>query len=121
MNFTEAIQSGFQKYIIFDGRASRSEYWYWVLFVVLASIGMGFLDLIFFPHSRVGILNTLFGLAVFLPGLAVCVRRLHDLNRTGWWVLVWLIPIVGWLILLIFMIQEGTESDNRFGSNPLNA
>ncbi|HEX7380625.1 MAG TPA: DUF805 domain-containing protein, partial [Nevskiaceae bacterium] len=68
-------------------------------------------------HSM-GVLAGLFVLATFIPSWAVCVRRLHDTNRSGWWVLISLVPLVGWIVLLIFTVQDGTRGDNRFGPDP---
>jgi uncharacterized membrane protein YhaH (DUF805 family) len=83
MNFQQAIASGFHNYVTFSGRAARSEYWYWVLFAVLVAIATGIVDAALFPRMQVSPLNSLASLALFLPGLAVAVRRFHDLDRTG--------------------------------------
>jgi uncharacterized membrane protein YhaH (DUF805 family) len=115
MNFGEAISSGFSNYVNFAGRAIRSEYWYWVLFVFLAEIVTGIVDFVL----GVQITTTIFGLAVLLPGLAVAVRRLHDLDRSGWWVLLALIPLIGAIVLLVWFCSRGTEGSNRFGPDPL--
>jgi len=115
MNFAEAISSGFSNYVNFAGRAIRSEYWYWVLFVFLAEIVTGIVDFVI----GVQITTTIFGLAVLLPGLAVAVRRLHDLDRNGWWVLLALIPLIGAIVLLVWFCARGTEGSNRFGPDPL--
>ncbi len=106
-----------KKYVTFSGRARRKEYWMFVLFNILASIAVGVVD---------GILGTvmlgsLYSLAVLLPGLAVCVRRLHDTDRSGWWILISLIPIVGIIVLLVFMCLDSTPGENRFGPNPKGA
>jgi uncharacterized membrane protein YhaH (DUF805 family) len=115
MNFTEAISSGFSNYVNFAGRAIRSEYWYWVLFVFLAEIVTGIVDFVL----GVQITTTIFALAVLLPGLAVTIRRLHDLDRSGWWVLLALIPLIGAIVLLVWFCSRGTEGSNRFGPDPL--
>lgn len=104
MTFGDSISTCFSKYADFSGRASRSEYWWWFLFVFLASIATGIIS----PK-----LSGVFSLAVFLPGLAVGVRRLHDIDKSGWFLLVSLIPLIGWLLLLYWAVQEGTEP-NRF-------
>ena len=88
MNFGQAIASGFSNYVNFSSRACRSEYWFWVLFVVLAQIATSIVDM----ALGVSVTSSLFGLATFLPSLALGVRRLHDLDRTGWWLLLVLIP-----------------------------
>jgi uncharacterized membrane protein YhaH (DUF805 family) len=72
-------------------------------------------------NAQIGgsLLSSLGSLALFLPTLAVAVRRLHDTDRTGWWILIGLIPLIGWIIYLVFMCQRGTEGPNRFGEDPL--
>jgi len=115
MGFGQAISSGFSNYVNFSGRSCRSEYWFWVLFVLIADIVAIAID------AAIGmqIVSSLFGLAVLLPGLAVTVRRLHDLDRTGWWIFLGLIPLVGAIILIIWFCSRGTEGPNRFGQDPL--
>jgi len=119
MNFTEAIASGFRNYVGFSGRAPRSEYWYWFLFAVLVNIAATIVDAILFSRADVGPIGLIVGLALFLPGLAVGVRRLHDLDRSGWWILIVFIPIVGVIILLVWACMRGTLGPNRFGPDPL--
>ena len=119
MTFTQAIASGFRNYVNFTGRAARSEFWYWFLFAVLASIVAGLIDLGLFPGAGISPINTLVGLALFLPGLAVSVRRLHDLDRSGWWILLIFIPIIGVIVLIIWDCMRGTVGPNRFGADPL--
>jgi uncharacterized membrane protein YhaH (DUF805 family) len=115
MGFGQAISAGFSNYVNFSSRACRSEYWYWVLFIVLADIVAGIIDYVL----GMQIVSSLFGLVTLLPGIAVSIRRLHDLDRTGWWILLGLIPIIGWIILLIWYISKGTDGPNRFGPDPL--
>ena len=119
MNFGQAIGSGFKNYIGFEGRACRSEYWFWVLFVVIVGIVLGIIDGILFPDTQTGLLGPLFSLGVFLPGLAVAIRRLHDIDKSGWWVLIVLIPIVGLIIFIVWAVTRGIETNNRFGADPL--
>src|SRR6185503_11379558 len=88
MNFPQAIASGFRNYVSFSGRASRSQYWYWALFMLICGIVTAIVDVWIFPSNSVSPLNSLFNLATFLPSLAVAVRRLHDIGRTGWWLLI---------------------------------
>ena len=102
MSFTQAITSGFQNYVNFSGRAMRSAYWYWVLFYFIVSIVTLLIDRMLFGDSMVSPLNSLAALALLLPSLAVAVRRLHDIDRSGWWVLLWFIPIIGWIVLIIW-------------------
>ena len=115
MNFAQAISSGFSHYVKFSGRAIRSEYWYWTLFVVVGLIAAGIIDLVL----GTTVIFPLFGLAIILPSLAVAVRRLHDLDRAGWWIFINLIPIIGWIILIIWYCTRGTVGPNRFGPDPL--
>jgi uncharacterized membrane protein YhaH (DUF805 family) len=121
MGFTDAISSGFRNYVNFSNRAPRSAFWYWVLFGIIALIVAGVIDGVLFikPDSTVYPLFSLVYLALILPWLAVSVRRLHDIDRSGWWVLLGLIPIVGPIILLVWYCQKGTPGANRFGSDPL--
>ena len=97
---------------------ARSEYWWWFLFVVIVDIGLSVLDLLIGTYP---ILNWLFSLAVLLPGIAVGVRRLHDLGKPGWWVLIAVVPLIGAIILLIWAVTRGTHGENRFGADPLQA
>jgi len=116
MNFGEAIASGFSNYVNFSSRAARSEYWYWVLFNVLAQVVTGIID-----NAVIGMSLTtaIFSLAVLLPGIAVAARRLHDVDRTGWWLLLAFVPVVGLIVLLIWFCTKGTDGSNRFGPDPL--
>jgi uncharacterized membrane protein YhaH (DUF805 family) len=119
MNFTQAIQSGFQNYVGFSGRAVRSEYWYWYLFFVLVAIATALIDFVLFPRVDISPVNTLAELALLLPSVAVSVRRLHDLDRTGWWLFIILIPLIGAIVLLVWFCMRGTVGPNRFGPDPL--
>src|SRR6516165_9783589 len=107
MGFGEAISSGFKNYVNFTGRAPRSEYWFWILFYVIVSVVTLVIDLALIRNSGVSPLNTLASLALFLPTLAVAVRRLHDIDRTGWWVLLNLTTI-GTLVLIYWACLRGT-------------
>jgi uncharacterized membrane protein YhaH (DUF805 family) len=117
MGFQEAVSTCFSKYVAFEGRAARPEYWWWVLFVVVAGVVLQGLGAVFLG-SAAGLLGGLFYLATFLPGLAVSVRRLHDTDHSGWLLLIALIPLIGSLVVLYFMIQPGTHGPNRFGGAP---
>ena len=124
MNFLEAISSGFRNYVNFSGRAIRSEFWYWTLFVFVLVGVLGIIDQRLNPGVSMGafsILNALVSLALFLPGLAVSIRRLHDIDRTGWWVLLSFIPLIGILVLIYWACQPGTSGPNRFGPDPMPA
>lgn len=100
MTFQDSIKVCFNKYVDFSGRASRSEYWWFVLFVFLGSIVASL-----FGH----LLHLLFALGTLLPSLAAATRRLHDTGRSGWWQLIGLVPLVGWIILIVFLAQEGSH------------
>jgi uncharacterized membrane protein YhaH (DUF805 family) len=128
MGFGEAIQSGFNNYANFEGRASRPAYWWWFLFTWIVSLIAQVLDNMTriggigsesYLNLWVGIISGIVGLALFLPSLGVMVRRLHDTDRSGWWWLIGIIPIVGWIILIIFLASPGTPGENRFGPPPV--
>jgi uncharacterized membrane protein YhaH (DUF805 family) len=121
MNFGQAIKSGFSNYVTFSGRAARSEFWYWTLFVVLVTIAAGILDRGLFDFDEpttTGVFGPLVSLIFFLPGLAVSVRRLHDLDRSGWWLLL-VLTVIGVILLIIWDFIKGTAGPNRFGPDPL--
>ncbi|HEX7250534.1 MAG TPA: DUF805 domain-containing protein [Burkholderiales bacterium] len=103
------------KYATFSGRARRKEYWMFFLFNVLVAIGLGIIEALI---GTGGLIGALYSLAVLIPGIAVTVRRLHDTSRTGWWVLIVFVPLVGALILLIFMVLDSQPGDNEYGPNP---
>ena len=112
MSFSEAVRSGFEHYVKFDGRASRPAYWWWVLFAVLVSIAANIID---FALIGPGVISGLVGLALLLPNLSVSIRRLHDTGRTGWWILIGLLPLIGWIVLLIFYLQASDPAENQYG------
>ncbi len=118
MNFFDAVRSVLSQYVGFSGRALRSEYWYWVLFTVLLSIVTSIIDVALFPFEDSSPLNSITNLALLLPGLAVSVRRLHDVGRSGWWVLLALVPLIGWIVLVIWAATKGDAAANRFGPPP---
>jgi uncharacterized membrane protein YhaH (DUF805 family) len=122
MDFATAVQTCFRKYIVFSGRAQRSEYWYWVLFVVLANIAVSFLEAVIndMATGNAGLLNAAFSIAIMLPGISVVVRRLHDTNRSGWWYWIVLVPIVGIIVLLVWLVTKGSDGPNDFGHDPLD-
>jgi uncharacterized membrane protein YhaH (DUF805 family) len=121
MSFQEAIRVCLQqKYVDFNGRARRSEYWFFALFTALVSIVGGILDAIFglkgFSQGT-GPIQGVLQLALLLPSLAVGARRLHDTSRSGWWLLIGLVPLVGWIVLLLFFIQD-SQPANKYGPSP---
>ena len=109
-----------KKYVAFSGRAGRPEFWWFVLINLIIGIALTAADysLGLMAAGGVAITSTIYSLAVLLPSLGVSVRRLHDTDRSGWWMLLSLIPILGWIVLLVFFIMAGTPGDNRHGSNP---
>ena len=111
--FGEAISTCFSKYVTFSGRANRPEFWWFMLFVWLGTIAASIIDSA--ALGNYGLVSTIFGLGVLLPNIAVTVRRLHDTDRSGWWYFLFLIPLVGIIILIIWFCQRGTPGRNRFG------
>jgi uncharacterized membrane protein YhaH (DUF805 family) len=107
MTFIDAVKTCFTKYADFNGCASRPEFWWWVLFTVVASIAL---------QSVSDNLSAAFSIATCLPGIAVTARRLHDTDRSGWWQLLYFLPIIGWIVLLIWCAEEGKP--NRYGGSP---
>jgi len=122
MSFTEAVRTCLkEKYYNFNDRAPRSEYWWFALFGWGVTIVLSILDnLIFNNASGSGMFSTIWGIAILLPSIGVGVRRLHDLDKSGWWFLISLIPIVGFIILVFWFVQQGTRAENRFGADPLS-
>lgn len=132
MTFVESIQTCFRKYATFSGRASRSEFWWWVLFGILGGL----------VTSIIPFINAIFSIALIIPNLAVTARRLHDTDRSGWWMLapygfmalagvvamtgsgtgtavVGVIALIMVIVLIVWLATKGTEGDNDFGSDPL--
>lgn len=138
MDFTTAVKTCFGKYATFSGRATRPEFWWYVLFLFAANIVLSFIDRSLFGWGMMGgsygagmgpgygmgwemsggPLSGLFSLATILPSLAVSARRLHDTGRSGWWQLLVLIPLIGWIILLIWYAQRGEAGANAHGEAP---
>ena len=127
MTFTQTIPAVLSKYATFTGRAARPEFWWWALFVFLVNVATSLIDH-YFIASMLGSeaftvetpqpLSMLVSLGLLLPGLAVAARRLHDINRSGWWMLIVLIPILGGLVLLWWCVKKGDEGENDFGPPP---
>lgn len=108
MGFIEAIKTCFGKYATFEGRARRSEYWFWTLFCFIVGCLLGWIP----------VLGWLISIALFLPGIAVAVRRLHDIGKSGWFYLLILIPLIGAIVLLVFYLQDSQPGENEYGKNP---
>lgn len=113
MTFGEAVSDGFSKYATFSGRTSRSGYWWFYLFYVLVLIGVSIVDAVI----KIPILTALAVLALFLPTLAVLVRRLHDTDHSGWWVLISFVPLVGTIVLIVFACTD-SGPPNKYGDGP---
>ena len=126
MIFIQSTKTCFQKYVIFNGRASRSEFWWFTLFICLVTILTIIADLVIFgeemllmePYAVVNFTN-IFNIFIVLPSLSVTFRRLHDVNKSGWWLLLYF-TLIGILVILYWNIKKGNEDENRFGLNPLN-
>jgi uncharacterized membrane protein YhaH (DUF805 family) len=119
MPFPDAVKICFNKYVDFNGRARRSEFWWWVLFTFLLSIVASIIDAILGTRSSsgTGLIETLTSLAVLLPSLAVGARRLHDTGRSGWWQLLWIVIVIGWIILIVWYCLD-SHADNKYGPSP---
>ena len=122
MDLAQAVQSALSKYSTFTGRAPRSEYWYFTLFSVLATIAVNIIDAVILGRSFGSMLTlgNLLWLALLPPTISVTVRRLHDLDKSGWWWWIWMIPFIGWIIFLVWMVTKGSEGNNSFGTDPFN-
>lgn len=120
MTFQDSVKSVFRNYATFGGRAARSEYWWFMLFSFIVSAILGVIE-----GPRMGgmhgggTLQAVWSLAVLIPSLAVGARRLHDTDRSGWWLLLCLIPVVGLIVLIWWFATPGTRGENRFGADPL--
>jgi uncharacterized membrane protein YhaH (DUF805 family) len=113
-----------KKYAVFSGRSRRMEYWYFVLFNIIVGIVLAGIDALlgtFSSASNIGLLSGIYSLAVLIPSLAVTVRRLHDIDRTGWWILIGLVPLIGGIVLLVFALLDSTPGSNQYGPNPKGA
>lgn len=134
MTFSDSIKTCYSKFVTWQGRASRSEYWYFVLFSFICQIGAAILDNILGTNFTIedpntgqvvsigyGYLYMLAALVNFLPQLAALVRRLHDTDRSGWWYWIALIPLVGFILLIVWLATRGTQGQNSYGSDPLGA
>jgi uncharacterized membrane protein YhaH (DUF805 family) len=110
-----------KKYTEFTGRARRKEYWFFVLFNIIISAVLGVVDYFTGTYSAaygMGLLGCIYVLAVLLPAIAVSIRRLHDTGRSGWWLLLVLVPVIGGIIVLIFMVFDSQPGDNQYGPSP---
>tara|TARA_B100000676_G_C17294857_1_gene444224 strand:+ start:127 stop:498 length:372 start_codon:yes stop_codon:yes gene_type:complete len=116
MNFQTSIKTCFNKFAVFSGRASRSEFWFFVLFGCLGGIITVIIDVMIlgYPYEENGPINLIFSVALIIPSISVAARRLHDINKSGWWQLLW-ITIIGGILLIIWHATEGENKKNKFG------
>lgn len=119
MNFVDAVKSAFACFADFATRSSRSEYWWFMLFYFLVGLAVTIIQ--FTMEMTRGIIDLLVFLVFIVPTISVTARRLHDIGRSGLWLLIGLIPLIGGLILLYWAVKPGEDGDNRFGANPLGA
>jgi uncharacterized membrane protein YhaH (DUF805 family) len=117
-DFANSVRICFQKYATFQGRAPRAEYWLFFLFSIIIGLALGFVIGIarVALHVNLQFLSYILDLALVLPGISVAVRRLHDLDKSGWWYWLGLIPVIGWIILLVWYCTRGTVGDNQYGA-----
>ena len=126
MGFGEAVKSFWSKYATFKGRSRRSEYWFIQLFLVLTNLAVAAIDLIlmngdvdrFIANGGGGIVGLIWILVTIVPALAVLVRRLHDTGKSGWWVLIGFVPLVGSIVLLVFTVLDSDRGENKHGAFP---
>ena len=110
-----------KKYAVFEGRAGRKEYWFFILFNILISMALGYVDWLtgnINPETGLGILSGIYALGVMIPGMAVSVRRLHDTDRSGWWLLITFVPVIGAIVFLYFMVLDSNPETNEYGPLP---
>ena len=131
MNMMQAVQTVFSKYATFSGRARRAEFWWFVLFYMIVNLVLSIVDSFLFgtttttengfsASTDTPYLSMVWWLATIIPYLAVSVRRLHDINRVGWWLFIGLIPLVGFIVLIVWFAPGGDKGANRFGPDPID-
>ena len=118
---TEWYLMAWKQYFTLSGRSRRKEYFYFILGNVLIGIVLGILDTMtgtYDSEAGMGILGGIYAIAAFIPSITLTVRRLHDTDRAGWWLFIAIIPIVGFLVLLYFMLTDSDEDENQYGLSP---
>ncbi len=115
MDFMTSVKTCLSKYATFSGRGIRSEFWWFILFCIIGGMVLGALDAMIFGYGSVGIFALIFQLGTIIPSLAAGARRLHDIGKSGWWQLLNLIPIIGWIILIYWFAQKGQDAENQYG------
>ena len=124
IEFIPAVRLAFQRYFEFHGRSSRAEYWWFALFILIGYFSTGLLDLLvtrtYNPHMQFGALGLIFRIVIVVPGFALGSRRLHDINRSGWWQLLWIavITVIPVILLVYWHIKQGDTSFNNYGAQP---
>jgi uncharacterized membrane protein YhaH (DUF805 family) len=114
MGFGEAVSTCFKKSVVWEGRASRAEFWWFYLAQILIIFAAAIIDQII----GTGFLYIIAVIVVILPSIAVLIRRLHDTDRTGWWYWIQLLPLIGLIVILVFTLSGSDEGDNKYGPNP---
>ena len=112
-----------KKYAVFSGRSRRKEYWYFYLFYILFIFVLSFIDVMIGTYdavAEIGLIGGVFILFMLIPLLATSVRRLHDTDRSGWWLLINLIPLIGVIVFTVFTLQDSKPGENQYGSSPKN-
>ena len=118
MSFKDAIVSAFSNYAVFSGRARRSEFWYFYLFRILIQAGIILISELIGGDRLKLVLDTLILLVLFVPELALGWRRMHDIGKSGAYVLFALLPVVGWILLIVWLCQDSQPGGNQYGPNP---
>lgn len=124
MDFMTAVRTSLSKYVDFSGRARRSEFWYFVLFSFLVQVVASILDSIIgtdYDTASGGLISTVASLGLLLPSIAVSARRLHDIGRSGWWQLIGIIPIIGWILVIVWYCTDTRPGENQYGPDPKDA
>ena len=115
VSFGESISRVFSNYFNFSGRATRAENWWWVLFTIAGVVALTIVENV---AGIPTLLSGIFRLATLIPSLAVGARRLHDINKSGWWQLLWFAILIGWIILIVWAIKQGDRGPNKYGTDP---
>lgn len=113
-----------KKYAVFTGRARRKEYWYFVLFNIIISVILSAIDGMMGSYNAetgMGLLGSIYILAILLPAIGVSIRRLHDTGRSGWWLLIGFVPLIGAIVLIVVMLKNSKPGQNQYGANPKEA
>jgi uncharacterized membrane protein YhaH (DUF805 family) len=110
-----------RKYAVFSGRSRRKEYWMFFLFNMIVVCVLTIIEALVRSGAQMSVLTSIYSLGVLIPGIAVAIRRLHDTNRSGWWLLICFVPLIGAIVLIVFMTLDSQPGDNQYGPNPKSA